>query len=274
LAALQQTHVAELRKFVHQQIEINLNSWKIEMEGAINTAVGPSRPESNFYWYVALAGNLLWAATALLAPPAAIAAQTVRARLLVAGEDAASEAVKNAARLAGENAARFRSHVITDMSFTGAAIGSGSVEKIARAGAIERLGAEDGKKVVRDYIGRQRANLEDLYKRYLRDTWANQLNGLGIWEAAGNAPEPLDVYDPFIWAQMFPGVAYDEERFNTLRNNARAKIESALADYNRQWHNYHAYDYMPHEHSAYALYAMGTLAIRGPFEPHLDFGRY
>jgi hypothetical protein len=160
------------------------------------------------------------------------------------------------------------------MSFSGAAVGSGSVEKIARGRDLKTLGRDDGKKLVRDEIGRQRATLEDLYKKHMREDWTNQLNGVAMWEAASNAPEPLDFYDTFLWGQMFPGVPYDGDRFNTIRNNARMKIEGALADYNLQWRTYQTQISMPRNNQSYALYAMGTLAIPKPFEPKLNFGKY
>jgi hypothetical protein len=105
---------------------------------------------------------MLWAATALLAPPAAVAARAVHAGTRI-GVDRIGEVGEAAAKV-GENAARVRSLVITTMSATGAAVGSGSVEKIAGGRDIETLGADDGKKLVRDEIGKQRAVLEDLYK--------------------------------------------------------------------------------------------------------------
>jgi hypothetical protein len=39
-------------------MQINLTSWKEEVDQAINHAAYPTGPESRIYWYVALVGNL------------------------------------------------------------------------------------------------------------------------------------------------------------------------------------------------------------------------
>jgi hypothetical protein len=263
-----------VRSFVHQQIPINLNAWKTEVNTAIDLAAPPAKPESRVFWFVALAGNLVWAAVCLIAPPAAagiaaaeIAVGEAAERFMTQKEIAkqlASEIRTNIAKTAKDNADAVRSVVTKTMNFGGAAVGS----NILTPKAKENPGAEDGKAMVRDIIGKSRANLEDDYKKSMRDVWTEQL--IQIWKTAGDI-EPLDLFDLFLWAQMFPRIPYDEDRFNAVRKSAQSVIESALADYNRQWVKYQTDRMMPRYNQAYALWAMGTLAILGPFNPKLLF---
>ena len=179
----------------------------------------------------------------------------------------ATEIRTNIAKSAAADADALRSLVTKTMNFGGAAVGSGAIEE-AVSSQNKEPGPEDGKNLVRDIIGKRRANLEDDYKKNMRDVWTEQL--LKIWRQAGNI-EPLDLFDLFLWAQMFPRIPYDEDRFNAIRGSAQRIVESTLADYNRQWQKYQADLNAPKYHQAEALWAMGTLAVQGPFKPKLVF---
>jgi hypothetical protein len=206
----------------------------------------------------------------LICPPAAAG---IAAAELAAGEAAerfmtrkeiakqlASDIVKDAAK----DADKVRSFVSKTMNFGGAAVGSGVLEPRKKD-----PGPDDGKALVRDIIGKRRANLEDDYKKNMRDAWTKQL--IDKWDDWDDINEPLELFDLFLWAQMFPRIPYDEDRFNAIRNGAQRVVESALADYNRQWLKYRTDISMPQPSRAYALYAMGTLAEVAPFNPKLLF---
>jgi hypothetical protein len=81
-AANKQRRLAELERYVNHQIQINLGSWKEEVDQAINHAQYPIQPESRIFWYIALAGNLLWVATSLISPPVAAAASQYMRRFV------------------------------------------------------------------------------------------------------------------------------------------------------------------------------------------------
>src|SRR5438876_11242833 len=70
-AADKPRRIEELRGYANLQMQIYLNSWGDEVRDAINLAQPPSRPQSHLFWYIALARNLLWAATSLINPAAA-----------------------------------------------------------------------------------------------------------------------------------------------------------------------------------------------------------
>lgn len=45
-----------------------LIEWFAETSAAVNSIQGPPDPDASMYWWIALAGNITWAATSLLAP--------------------------------------------------------------------------------------------------------------------------------------------------------------------------------------------------------------
>jgi hypothetical protein len=265
--------VAELRRYANHQMQLNLGSWRNEIGDAIGTAALPIRPESRIFWYIALAGNLLWAATCFINPAAAGAAASARylSQRRIVYRDLAKDA-----KAIGEAAEKTRTEVIQLMSVSGAAIGSGSAEELAKKFPhrdLASLHPEDGKDYVRDVVGRRRAHLEDIYKQRL-ERWALELDGIAMWEAAASDQEPLGIYDQYIWEQMFPRVPYDENRYNTIRHEAQAIVEGALVDYDQQWQRWVTAPMMPQYHQAEAQWAMGTLAQvpkNKPFRPDLKF---
>ena len=280
--------LAGLEKYVNHQVQINLTGWKEEVDQAINRAAAPAEPESRIYWYIALAGNLLWAATCLLDPPAAIGeAAAVAARVEAfdfftppefgAKAREAERAFEAELSKVAKAAAAGQQRVINTMSFAGAAVGSGVIEQgmqLVRekfpGRDVGRLTPEDGKDLVRDVAGRKRDELEEIYKA-MRGTWALQLDVIAwLAKECSRDQEPLGVYDQYVWMLMFPRIDYDENRFNTIRHMALKKVEATLADFNRQWKKWQTDRMVPRYNQAYALWAMGTLAIpRDTFEVEL-----
>jgi hypothetical protein len=55
--------LAGLEKYVNHGIQIYLSSWKEDVDQAINDAKMPTYQESRIFWYIALAGNMLRAAS-------------------------------------------------------------------------------------------------------------------------------------------------------------------------------------------------------------------
>jgi hypothetical protein len=82
-----------IEKYINQQIPILLGAWQEQVDNAITDAEYPVEPESKIFFWIALGGNLLWAATCLVNPAAGLA--------------------------------------IGVMSFAGAFIGSGGIQKVA-----------------------------------------------------------------------------------------------------------------------------------------------
>jgi hypothetical protein len=240
----------------------------------------PAKPESRFFWYVALIGNLVWAATCFINPVAAAeiaatellvgeAAERYMTQQEIAAELASEIRAKLYAKTREENSRALRSILIKTMNVGGAAVGSGSVEVAFADTKDERRGPNDGKKMVRDAIDVHRVGLEREYKHDMRDVWTDLL--VETWKGVGEVDAPLDLFDLFLWSQMFPRIPFDDDRrLMQIRDGAQLVIESALADYNRQWLKWERDSMMPRMNPAYALWAMGTMAIPS-FRPKLLF---
>jgi hypothetical protein len=190
----------ELEKYVNQQIQINLGAWQEQADNAITDARPPAEEESRVYFYVALAGNLVWAATCFLDP--AVAAQAV---------------------------------LIKIMSVTGATVGSGTVQQVM---GDDDTSPDDAKVLIRQMLAKKRGDLEEHFKDSRRD-WAANLDGIARWEAAGDHPEQLlDLFDKYIWEAMFPTIPFNSDRFDSVRSTFLKVINNALADFNRQWQQF------------------------------------
>jgi hypothetical protein len=64
--------LAELEKYLHHLVLIYLDEWKEQVDTAITDAQPPALRASQRYWFIALAGNLLWAATCFVNPTSLI----------------------------------------------------------------------------------------------------------------------------------------------------------------------------------------------------------
>jgi hypothetical protein len=271
-----------VRSFIHQQIPINLNAWHTEMYAALDGAAPPANPDSRFFWYVALIGNLVWAAPCMINPVAAAeiavtealvgeAAERYMTQREIAKQLASEIRAKLYAKAREESSKAVRSFLIKTMNIGGAAVGSDSVEVAFTDTQHERRGPEDGKKMVRNALDVRRVALEHEYKHNMRDVWADLL--VETWKGLGQVEEPLDLFDLFLWSQMFPRIPFNDdrdERLLLIRIGATLAIESALADYNQQWLKWVRDSSMPHGHIANALWVMGTMAIPS-FRPKLLF---
>jgi hypothetical protein len=60
-----------IEKYINQQIPILLDAWQQQVDNAITDATYAVAPESEVFWWIALGGNLLWAAASLLDPAVA-----------------------------------------------------------------------------------------------------------------------------------------------------------------------------------------------------------
>jgi hypothetical protein len=264
-----------VRLFVDLRIGENLNAWHDQVKAGLDLAAPPAKPESRFYWYVALAGNLIWAATCLINPVVAVeigATELLAAdagmRVLAKEEIALAAEIKTKlTKMRADNSNKVRSFVSKSMNFGGAAVGSGGIE--AAVSSSTPPGPEDGKKILLDAIDEHWADLEDDYSENMLDVWTDQL--VEIWkQAGGQVKKPLGLFDRALWALMFPSFPFTKDRYKLIRFEAKRVIESALADYNRQWLKWERDRSMPHGHQAYASWAMGTMAIPS-FRPKLLF---
>jgi hypothetical protein len=69
---------SDLATSVEGFITDGLLAWAQAAEGAINDSKDPDEDDSAIYWFISLAGNMLWASTVFF-PPAAVVGTVTRA---------------------------------------------------------------------------------------------------------------------------------------------------------------------------------------------------
>jgi hypothetical protein len=177
-----------------------LNSWQQQVDSAITDVPNPAEPESKVYWYVALAGNLIWAGTCFLNPAAA------------------GEAV-----------------LIKILSFAGAAYGSGTLQQVSPGSSFPAPSDVNGaREMLRKQVAQARGKLETYFEGK-RDEWATGVPRLQDWNTENAA---LDAFNKYVWEQMFPWIPYDNDRFDAIRVQAIAMVKEAYANYMRQWQQF------------------------------------
>src|SRR5262249_40314341 len=217
-----------LEEYINQQIQINLGAWQQQADNAITDARSPADEESSFYFFVALAGNLVWAATCFIP---------------VAGEVTT---------------------LVKVMSIGGAVLGSGAVQQGAKwARGRAPTTPDEAKLVVRKAPAEARGNLEQHLKSFRRK-WAAELDGLAGWERSGLHPDRIvDMFDQYVWEAMYPKFPFGVDRFELIRSSLLQVMNDMLADFNRQWQQFkqHAAWYGDAERAKWNIYFRPVLKV-------------
>ena len=187
-----------------------LDEWLIQMNQANNHASAPAE-ESHSHWLLALAGNLLWAASCFV-PGAGILAGAV---------------VKGVQQAAMTGIGKTM-YVL--MAHGGAVLGAGTVDQLASGPD----GAPSGKDVVQRNLNAKRNELGENFHKHVEE-WASQMATAKIFEAASSRSQEdfMQAVDKFLWASMFPSIGFED--ITTMYDGALKKINGVLADFNRQY---------------------------------------
>jgi hypothetical protein len=127
---------------INDQIPHLLDSWAIWVNGAITDADYPIEDATKDYWLIALAGNLIWAATCFIDPALPIAITLIKV-----------------------------------MSVSGAVIGAGAPEKLGPPPA----NPPSPKEKIRDQLAKARGRLQREYTAKSRE-WASRFIRLQDWD--------------------------------------------------------------------------------------------
>ena len=85
-----------VEQYINQQIPILLGAWQQQVDNAITDESYAIQEESKLYWWIALGGNLVWAATCFLNP--AVAGEMILIKIMsVAGATYAAGTLEKAA---------------------------------------------------------------------------------------------------------------------------------------------------------------------------------
>ena len=213
-----------LQERLDLQVQIYLTQWKNEVDSAIDQAAYPADEESRFGFYVALAGNLLWAASSFINPAVGLG-----------------------------------SRIIQVMSFTGATAGSGTFTVLFPNRPISSLSEKDGKDLIRQVAGIEATELQDIFREAIPH-WASELDE-PLAEFVGSDAQRLLMFEKRVWERVFPVVAFDDDKLNVIRNKCKDKTAKLLVEYKAQWRDFQIALMLPRYHQAEALWAYGTLAI-------------
>ena len=243
-----------LQERIDLQIQVYLTQWKNEVDSAIDQAPAPQESKGRFEFYLALAGNLLWAATAFIGPGLVGKIVTGSTGLLM-GEKATEKVT---------------ARIVQTMSVTGATAGSNTLGEFFPNKSTSSLTAEDGKDLVRTVAGLEMTELMDIY-REASIQWAKDMDDT-IFEFVGKDADRLRLFEQKVWEHMFPRIPFDHHRLNEIRERCKKKVALFLIDFRAQWNKFQQDLMAPSSvNTAYALYAMGTLALRETtFKPKMN----
>lgn len=236
-----------------------LSDWAQAAEGAINDARDPDEADSEIFWLIALAGNMLWASTVFFAPEVGLFGEAVIG---------ATNATKAA-------------------SLLGAGLGSDVVHKLH----TRQPNPENAKAFLRDVVAARKDELREIYvdaadewiKRVLAPHVIEDVSGLQ-WEGRGRpAPEVFDqdlqkvtvhgqaaLRDFTVEHFLFPGAPFTaKEQSVGMRNLMVKELQGALLDFNRQYREWR--NEVASEADAYqGDEPLDVLAVF-PFNPRLKF---
>ena len=178
-----------------------LDEWALWVNTAIGDVSIPADKDGKIWWWIALAGNLVWAATIFINPAAAGGMLWIKI-----------------------------------MSVSGGIVGAGGLESsLSSSSPSPPIDENVAKDRLRKSVARARAKLETHFNEKRFD-WAGDFWRLADWDQ--NNPAVKDSFDKFIWEKMFPWIPHDDDRFEQIRNEAARMAKSVMGDFLCQWKTY------------------------------------
>jgi hypothetical protein len=184
------------------KIETYLGGWKGDMDAMINSVPVPMIPAAQHPWWVALAGNLLWAGTCFINP--------------VAGEAMIMMRV---------------------MSVAGSVIGTGVLPSPVGSQSLDPPSntANGPKQIVLTAVAKAKGQLEEYFKSMNR-AWALDFPRLHEWD--NDDPQVIADFDAHIWGKMFPWIPFDKDKDTAIETEALRMTNSVFAEYMSQYQAY------------------------------------
>lgn len=227
-----------------------LDQWLTQMISAKSDASAPPE-ESKSYWLVALAGNLLWAASCFV-PGAGVIAREV------------------------EGMSSLGKTMYATMQGVGAVVGAGVADHIA----VNDAGAPSGKDVVADALNDKRKQMAKVFDHI--DSWASTLILRPKFHASSyrelGRDKYLEAVDALLWTSLFPDFGF--ENYKGMYHRGLNAINGALADFNRQYQTWRDTEQRYAEHDSTTRYGPNRVAYMEartkyerfhPFRPKLAF---
>jgi len=283
---------ANLEDKLYDKIQDCLRDWKGDVKDAINATPMPEEEEAQFYWAIALLGNMLWAAACLVpvtAPVAVAAAGAVEAgavaRVGLAGVGLARVGIDPTVVTTLTNTSAAAQKAATAMTF-GAS--QGAMERLVKAGNITgpyiaNITGENVEYDARQLLIQAAAEKTDALSALLKDrrySWAYQ------WYLEHGTEITAEQAHEYTWNKMFPRVRF-EHRSRGITDFTLNKVRLAFKEFQKQWAEWKS---QVEEREFWAKAAAGahplhgglphTPSVRpllppdpGPFKPKLEFDK-
>lgn len=226
-------------------------NWQQAACNAIFTAPDPQDSGATMEWWIALVGNMVWAATVFF-PPSFVAAGVVEATVTAeAVASTATATVRTASVVASASAATKAA------SLVGAAVGSGVVVQLRSYGRNLKT---DGKGYIRQYVLSQIPAIQSAYVAGADEIWGREvlnhllsMAGLAKHERGGsydlsdadftsyyNSARGAEECARCVWEDhIFPGylTTYDRGQLG-LEDFFARQLKVALQQFDDQWDDY------------------------------------
>jgi hypothetical protein len=187
---------------VHNMGKEFLTQWSLQMSNATRDASKPS-DESSRDWWVALAGNMLWAASCFV--PGAGVIKT------------ASEGMSTMGKV-----------MYVTMAHGGAMAGAGVF-------ATGPSGDPSGKDVLTRELNKKLKELQDVLHRNSEE-WASSIERDPEFKkvlSSDTEETLLEFIDKSLWNSLFPSIPYQD--YNVIYNGALQQLNKALAEFDKQY---------------------------------------
>jgi hypothetical protein len=250
---------SELGEEVEQFLEDFTQDWQAAGEYALMNADDPQDDDSNTYWWISFAGNMLWAAAAFF--PGGGAVQTLE-KGVATWVDKASN-VKKFYPIVSERASNWP--VATRAASVLGALGASNVVGMAGAMSNGRWSLQQAKHQMTKLLASKRGAIKETFIKGAK-AWIGSsllpraLTVAGIQDGDGSTRDSAtikifgadqrDERRMFTWGNyIFPATpsysSNSKERISTLGDYMTKQIDDALKSFDKQWKDYqraHVYE--------------------------------
>ena len=264
--------------FIHQRGIQILDQWLIQVVSANSLASVPVE-EGRDHWFIALLGNLVWAASCFV-PGAGIikagaAIEREQSRSSSSPPKVAAATAAGVGEVAQAGMTSLGKKMYVTMATGGAFVGSGGIQRLAPGPS----GAPSGKDLVAEALNKKRKQLGDELKKSV-EPWASEVvhgEKFGADDYNRGPEKYLQAVDRTLWVNLLPSIPF--EGYNEIFNGALQAINFALADFNRQYRQWQDIAQRYAGNEARGRYGLNWVTYQdrlnywqSQFKPKLSFG--
>lgn len=217
--------------FINLKGNAFLDLWLQQMISAKGEAMDPPE-ESSEHWFLALAGNLLWAASCFV-PGAGVVRGAATAAAAIYSVKSSKDGLWSDSWSGGANGgmSKMGKTMFATMAIGGAYVGSGGVARHWTPGSP---GAPSGKSAVADALNDRRKTMGKELAANIASYASAFMLHKGFADAyRSNAAKSLEMVQMRLWQDLFPSIPYEGRK--QIYNAGLTSINDALKDFNQQY---------------------------------------